>query len=101
MFAKTVGLDGGAAGDIFTPSVVEHFIPRLQVVDEKETVGFPRRLIQLVQLLLRQRALSSLMTASSSCWLRSLQQQRNCWLTRTAALMSRSFCELTQVLICV
>ena len=32
------------------------FIPRLQVVDEKETVGFPRRLfIQLVQLLLRQQ----------------------------------------------
>ena len=41
------------------------------------------------------------MTASSLCWLRSLQQQRNCMLTRTAALMSRSFCKLTQVLICM
>ena len=44
-------------------------------------------------------ALSSSITASSSCWLRSLQQQRNCMFTRTAALMSLSFCELTQVLI--
>ena len=35
---------------------VEHFVPRLQVVDEKETVGFPRRLfVQLVELLLRQQ----------------------------------------------
>ena len=34
----------------------EHLILRLQVVDEKETVGFPRRLlIQPVQLLLRQQ----------------------------------------------
>ena len=37
-------------------ALVEHFTPRLQVVDEKETVGFPRRLfIQLVELLLRQQ----------------------------------------------
>ena len=34
---------------------VEHFVLRLQIVDEQETVGFPRRLlIQPVQLLLRQ-----------------------------------------------
>ena len=80
-------------------ALVEHFIPRLQVVDKEETVGFPRcLLIQPVQLLLWQQAS---ITASSSCWLRSLQQQRNCMLTRTAALMSLSFCELTQVLICV
>ena len=37
-------------------ALVEHFIPRLQVVDEEETVGFPRRLlVQLVELLLRQQ----------------------------------------------
>ena len=37
-------------------ALVEHFIPRLQVVDEKEAVGFPRRLlIQPVQLLLWQQ----------------------------------------------
>ena len=37
-------------------ALVEHFIPRLQVVDEKEAVRFPRRLlIQLVELLLRQQ----------------------------------------------
>ena len=37
-------------------ALVEHFIPRLQVVDEEETVGFPRRLlIQPVQLLLWQQ----------------------------------------------
>ena len=37
-------------------ALVEHFIPRLQVVDEKEAVGFPRRLfIQLVELLLWQQ----------------------------------------------
>ena len=36
-------------------ALVEHFIPRLQVVDEKETVGFPRRLIQPVELLLWQQ----------------------------------------------
>ena len=37
-------------------ALVEHFIPRLQVVDEKEAVGFPRRLlVQLVELLLRQQ----------------------------------------------
>ena len=34
-------------------ALVEHFIPRLQVVDKEETVGFRRRLlIQPVQLLL-------------------------------------------------
>ena len=53
---------------------------------------------QPVQLLLWQRALSSSITAFSLCWLRSLQQQRSCMFTRTAALMSRS-CKLTQVLI--
>ena len=37
-------------------ALVEHFIPRLQVVDEKEAVRFPRRLlVQLVELLLRQQ----------------------------------------------
>ena len=37
-------------------ALVEHFIPRLQVVNEKEAVGFPRRLfIQLVELLLWQQ----------------------------------------------
>ena len=37
-------------------ALVEHFVLRLQIVDEKETVGFPRRLlVQLVQLLLRQQ----------------------------------------------
>ena len=37
-------------------ALVEHLIPRLQVVDEEETVGFPGRLlIQPVQLLLRQQ----------------------------------------------
>ena len=35
---------------------VEHFVLRLQIVDEQETVGFPRRLLtQPVQLLLRQQ----------------------------------------------
>ena len=35
---------------------MEHFVLRLQIVDEQETVGFPRRLlIQPVQLLLRQQ----------------------------------------------
>ena len=67
--------DGGAAGDVLTlrvdqrgageqllscealfEALVEHFIPRLQVVDEEETVRFPRRLfVQPVQLLLRQQ----------------------------------------------
>ena len=37
-------------------ALVEHFIPWLQVVDEEETVGFPRcLLIQPVQLLLWQQ----------------------------------------------
>ena len=37
-------------------ALVEHFIPRLQVVDKEETVGFPRRLfVQPVQLLLWQQ----------------------------------------------
>ena len=37
-------------------ALVEHFIPRLQVVDKKEAVRFPRRLlVQLVELLLRQQ----------------------------------------------
>ena len=37
-------------------ALVEHFIPRLQVVDKEETVGFPRcLLIQPVQLLLWQQ----------------------------------------------
>ena len=37
-------------------ALVEHFIPWLQVVDEEETVRFPRRLfVQPVQLLLRQQ----------------------------------------------
>ena len=37
-------------------ALVEHFVLRLQIVDEEETVGFPRRLlVQLAQLLLRQQ----------------------------------------------
>ena len=37
-------------------ALVEHFIPRLQVVDKEETVRFPRRLfVQPAQLLLRQQ----------------------------------------------
>ena len=31
--------------EVLFKALVEHFIPRLQVVDEKETVGFPRRLL--------------------------------------------------------
>ena len=34
-------------------ALVEHFIPRLQIVDEKEAVRF--LLVQLVELLLRQQ----------------------------------------------
>ena len=68
------GCDGGAAGDVFTLRIderraseqllaqeaerfqLEHFIPRLQIVDEQEAVRFPRRLlVQLVELLLRQQ----------------------------------------------
>ena len=80
-------------------ALVEHFIPRLQVVDKEETVGLPRcLLIQPVQLLLWQQGAQLL---NNGVQLRSLQQQRNCMFTRTAALMSLSFCELTQVLICV
>ena len=40
-------------------------------------------------------------TASSSNWLRSRQMQMNCMFTRTAALIRRSFCDETQVLICM
>ena len=41
-------------------ALVEHFIPRLQVVDKEETVGFPRGLlIQPVQLLLWQQGASA------------------------------------------
>ena len=47
------------------------------------------------------RALSSSSTASSSSWFRSRQMQMNCMLTRTAALISRSFWDETHVLICV
>ena len=67
-------------------ALVEHFIPRLQVVDKEETVGFPRC---PVQLLLWQQGAQLLNNGV-----------QNCMFTRTAALMSRSFCELTQVLIC-
>ena len=60
-------------------ALAEHFIPRLQVVDEEETVGFPRRLlIQPVQLLLWQQALSSSITASSSCWSGGLHTPTSC-----------------------
>ena len=49
-------------------ALVEHFIPRLQVVDKEETVGFPRcLLIQPVQLLLwQQRPARAGCAASSS-----------------------------------
>ena len=30
---------------VFFKALVEHFIPRLQVVDKEETVGFPRCLL--------------------------------------------------------
>ena len=47
---------GGSCRRRLFKALVEHFIPRLQVVDEKEAVGFPRRLfIQLVELLLWQQ----------------------------------------------
>ena len=83
MLRKRSVMEGGPwSWQTASAQEAEH-APRLHVVDKEETVGFPRcLLIQPVQLLLGSRALSSSMTASSSCWLRSLQQQRNCMFTR-------------------
>ena len=49
-------------------ALVEHFIPRLQVVDEKETVACS---YSRYSCSFGSRAVSSSMTASSSRWLRS------------------------------
>ena len=82
----------------FFAALVEHFSAGLQVVDEQEAVGLPRGfLVDGLQLLLGQQGRQF----SSSSWLRRRQTHMNCMFTRTAALMSRSFWELTQVEICM
>ena len=51
--------------EAFLPALVEHFGPGLQVVDEEEAVGFPRRFLVDGLPCLGSRAVNSSSTASS------------------------------------